>query len=101
MIVYSTVPSAEVGRTIAEAVVREGLCVCVNRIPGVTSCYIYEESFCEEVEELLILKTLPSHFERLEARITELHPYEVPEIIGCTIDRGNAPYMEWIAQSLK
>ena len=101
MIVLCTVPSAEEGRRIATALVKEGLCACVNQLPSVTSYYIYEGNFCEESEEMLIIKTLPSHFKRLEARILELHPYDVPEIIATEINEGNEAYMRWMAGSLR
>lgn len=100
MIVLCTVPSAEEGKKIATVLVKEGLCACVNRIPSVTSYYIYEGDFCEDSEELLVIKTLPRHFERLEARILELHPYDVPEIIATDITAGNEAYMEWLKGSL-
>ena len=101
MIVFCTVPSAEEGKRIATALVQEGLCACVNRIPSVTSYYIYEGAFCEDAEELLVIKTLPSHFERLEARIGELHPYDLPEIVATEITAGSSAYMEWLAKALK
>ena len=101
MIVYCTVPSAEEGKRIATALVKEGLCACVNRIPSVTSYYIYDGKFCEDAEELLVIKTLPSHFERLERRIVELHPYEVPEIIATEITAAGSAYLKWLEGSLK
>jgi periplasmic divalent cation tolerance protein len=30
----------------------------------------------------------------------ELHPYEVPEIIELPIERGHAPYLDWIDASV-
>ena len=101
MIVYCTVPSTETGAQIARTLVEEGLCACVNRIPGVTSTYIYDGVLCEDAEELLIIKTLPSHYERLEARILELHPYDLPEIVATEITAGSSAYMQWLAGALR
>jgi periplasmic divalent cation tolerance protein len=100
MIVFCTVPSAEEGKRIATALVKEGLCACVNQLPSVSSYYIYEGEFCENGEELLMIKTLPSHYERLEARIIELHPYDVPEVIATDIKAGSAAYMKWLEGAL-
>jgi len=100
MIVFCTVGSEEEGKRIARALVTERLCACVNQLPSVTSYYIYEGEFCEDGEELLIIKTLPSHFERLKERITELHSYEVPEIIATEINDGSGPYMKWLEHAL-
>ena len=101
MIVYCTVPSAEVGTEIARDLVEAGLCACVNRISGVTSTYIYDGALCEDAEELLIIKTLPSHYERLEARILELHPYDLPEIVATEITAGSSAYMQWLSGALR
>jgi periplasmic divalent cation tolerance protein len=100
MIVFCTVPSAEEGKRIATALVKEGLCACVNQLPSVTSYYIYDGEFCEDGEELLVIKTLPTHYERLEARIIELHPYDVPEVIATDIKEGSEAYMKWLAGNL-
>ena len=101
MIVFCSVPDREAGRRIATALVEEGLCACVNRLPSVTSYYIYDGRFCEEPEELLIIKTLPSHFEALKQRILELHPYDIPEIIATEIEDAHDAYMQWLGAALK
>jgi len=101
MIVFCTVPSKEEGERIARALVEEGLCACVNRIPSLTSYYVYDGRFCEDAEELLVIKTLPDRYERLERRILELHPYEVPEIIAVEIAAGSSAYMKWLGDALR
>lgn len=101
IIVYCTVPDTQTGKEIATAVVKEGLCSCVNQVPSVTSYYIYDDAFNEESEELLIIKTDISHFEQLKNRIMELHPYEVPEIIASDITKGSKPYLQWLGDALK
>ena len=101
MIVYCTVPDKASGEKIARALVTEGLCACVNRIPAVTSYYIYEDKFCEDSEELLIIKTDAAHFQAVEKRIAELHPYDVPEVIATEIKAGSAGYMKWLKEALK
>lgn len=100
-IVYCTVPDKATGRKLAKAVVGEGLCACVNLIPGVSSFFIYKGEYCEESEELLIIKTDALRYKALEARLFELHPYEVPEIIACELTDGSGPYMDWLRKSLK
>ncbi len=100
LIVSCTVPDASVGRGIARRIVKEGLCACVNQIPSVTSYYLYEGEFNEDTEELLIIKSDSAHFESLQARITELHPYDVPEIIATAVIAGNKAYMQWLDTSM-
>lgn len=100
-IVYCTVPDAETGGAIAETLVKEGLCACVNRVPGVTSHYIYEGAYCEAAEELLLIKTTAAAFERLKTRIASLHPYDVPEIVAVDVVDGNESYLAWLRSSVK
>jgi len=99
--VYCSVPDAGTGKRLAETVVKEGLCACVNRIPGIVSHYIYEGEYCEEGEELLLIKTTAAAFERLKARIEALHPYDVPEIIAVPVFGGNESYLSWLLNSVK
>lgn len=101
LIVYCTVPDAKTGGTIAETLVKEGLCACVNRIPGLTSHYIYEGKYCEDTEELLLIKTTAQAFERLKTRLEALHPYDVAEIIATEIAIGNESYLSWLHNSVK
>lgn len=101
MIVCCTVPNEEVAREISYALIKEKLCACVNKIPNIKSYYIYEDEFCEDNELLLMIKTAPSHFELLQDRIKELHPYEVPEIIATKITDSSAEYRSWVVNSLR
>jgi periplasmic divalent cation tolerance protein len=99
-LVFCTVPDAQTGKTIAETLVKEGLCACVNRVSGLASHYIYEGEYCEDAEELLLIKTTGASFERLKSRIETLHPYEVPEIIATKIVAGNESYLAWVRNSV-
>jgi periplasmic divalent cation tolerance protein len=101
LMVYCTVPDAQTGKAIAETLVKEGLCACVNRVPGLSSHYIYEGEYCEDSEELLLIKTTAEAFDRLRARIEALHPYDVPEIIATDIVDGNESYLAWLKHSVK
>jgi len=101
MIVFCTVPDEKTAKDIAYALVKEGLCACVNQIPKITSYYIYEGEFCEEKEHLLLIKTASSHFKALQERLKELHPYAVPEIIGTRISELSPEYEKWLLAALK
>jgi len=101
MIVFCTVPDEKTAKDIAYALVKEGLCACVNQIPKITSYYVYENEFCEENELLLLIKTSSSHFNALQKRLKELHPYDVPEIIGTRISEISPEYEKWLSAALK
>lgn len=97
--VLCTVPDLNSGQRIAQTLVHERLAACVNLLPGITSVYCWQGEVQENHELLLIIKTRQAHYGALEARIRELHPYEVPEIIAHKIEAGLPSYLEWIDQS--
>lgn len=99
LVVYCTCPDQVVAERIAEAVVSERLAACVNLIPGMTSIYRWEGQIQRDAELLLIIKTRCSVYPKLEARIIELHPYRVPEIIALPMQAGSAAYLAWIADN--
>ena len=96
---HVTMPDRERATALARALVDEGLAACVNIVPGVTSIYRWEGRLQEDDEVLCLIKTRPAVFERARARILELHPYEVPEIIGFAVDDGSAAYLDWLKKS--
>jgi len=99
-IVLCTVSNADEGKQIAQTIVKEGLCACVNQVPSITSYYIYEGKFCEDNEELLIIKSLKTTFDKLSQRITELHSYDVPEIVSINVDDVDEKYLKWVKDSV-
>ena len=85
-VVLTTAPTVEVARDLGSAVVGERLAACANVLPGVTSIYRWEGEVKREGEALVILKTTAGAVERLRARIVELHPYDVPEVVVLNVD---------------
>lgn len=91
-----TVPTPEVARTLAEALVGEGLVACVNIIPGVTSIYRWKGAVEEDGELLLLAKGGTRRRAEVEARVRELHPYEEPEILVLDVTDGSHTYLTWV-----
>jgi periplasmic divalent cation tolerance protein len=96
IVVLSTTSSVDEAARVGKTVVEEGLAACVNIIQGVRSIYVWKDKLCDEHEALSVYKTKTELFERLEARIKELHSYDVPEVIALTIDKGSREYLGWI-----
>jgi len=96
-VVLITVPDAESGKRIAETLVEERLAACANRLPGLLSTYRWQGKVEQAAEELLVVKTREELVEGLTARVRELHPYTVPEIIALPIVAGSQDYLNWIA----
>jgi periplasmic divalent cation tolerance protein len=92
----TTVPDEETGRRIARTLVEERLAACVNVGPALTSFYWWDGKIVEDGERILFIKTKASVLDRLEARLKELHPYQVPEFISLPIASGSPEYLRWL-----
>ena len=100
-LVFCTVPDTGSAERIAASLVEERLAACVNIVPGLVSVYRWEETVQRAAEMLLLIKTTPGVYDRLEARIRALHPYELPEIISVPIQTGQTDYIQWIKNNLE
>lgn len=96
---FCTVPDADTGQRIADALVAEQLAACVNLLPGITSTYAWQGEVQHDSECLLLIKSRADLFNTLNDRIIELHPYDVPEIIAVAIADGLKPYLSWITEN--
>ncbi|MBT2116326.1 divalent-cation tolerance protein CutA [Dyella sp. LX-66] len=96
LLCYCTYPESPKSAGFAKTLVEEGLATCVNRLPGVRSTYRWEGKVTTDVEELLLIKTTAARFEALKARLLELHPYQLPELIAVPVERGHEAYLDWV-----
>lgn len=100
LVVLVTTPSFQEAVKIARSLVEEKLAACVNVVPKVTSIYRWQGKIEEEAEALMVVKTIPSAFEKLMARVKELHSYTVPEIIALPVVEGSGDYLDWVEESV-
>ena len=100
VVVLLTGPTAEALQAIGGSLVEERLAACVNVLPGVKSIYRWEGAVEESDEALAIVKTTVARLPGLEARVGELHPYELPEILAVEPDGGSIAYLNWIRESV-
>jgi len=100
VIVFVNCESKEQASQLAQALVSERLAACVNLIPGVHSCYIWNEKVTWSEEVTCFIKTTRGAFGALQGRIRQLHSYSVPEIISIAIDEGHQGYLDWIDDSV-
>ena len=99
VVVLCTVGSAEEAERIARSLVDRRLAACVNVVPGVASFYRWKGEVARDSEWLLFMKTTAARFEALREAVVELHPYDIPEVVELPIERGHAPYLDWIDAS--
>lgn len=99
-LVLVTAGSEAEAKTIAQVLVTEKLAACVNLYP-ITSIYTWQSQLHQELEWQLTIKTQESCFAALQARVQELHSYDVPEVIAIPIQAGSESYLNWIATSVQ
>jgi periplasmic divalent cation tolerance protein len=101
ILALSTCPDEGTAQRISEALVGERLATCVNRLPGVQSCYFWEGRLRDDAEILLIIKTTVGRLPALEARLKALHPYELPELVAIPVAGGNEHYLDWVRSGVE
>ena len=99
-VVLVTASSQAEAVAIATYLVKSQLAACVNLVP-IQSIYTWQEELHQDQEWQLLIKTDLSQFQTLEAKIRELHSYDVPEIIALPILAGSQPYLNWISDCMK
>ena len=100
LLVWCTCPADAAG-PLAEALVGDRLAACVNRIGPVQSTYRWQGAIESASETLLAIKTTAARFEALQARLRELHPYDLPEIIATPVSAGLPEYLAWVRGSVE
>ena len=101
VVVLVTAPDLKAARRLADALVGERLAACVTAVPGAASTYRWKGKVERAREVVLMIKTRASLAKRLERRVRELHPYEVPEILALPVASGEARYLRWIGESTR
>jgi periplasmic divalent cation tolerance protein len=95
--VFTTAPDEDVAETLARTLVEERLAACVNLIPGARSIYRWEGALQDDSEVVLVIKSHRNRTQALAARINDLHPYELPEVLVLPVSGGSERYLDWIA----
>ena len=98
-VVLVTAPSQDVAEQLVNTIVEEKLAACGNIVPGLTSIYRWQGAVQRDAEVLILFKTLRGSVHRLSARVQELHPYDVPEVLALPVSAGSSEYMRWVAEN--
>jgi len=101
ILVLTTADSEDLALRIATSLVESREAACVNIIPTIRSIYRWEGKVCDQRELLLVIKSSEDRFEAVRARIRELHPYEVPEIVSVPITAGDPDYLGWLLDQVR
>jgi periplasmic divalent cation tolerance protein len=98
--ILTTCGSEETALTIAAALVDQGYAACVNILPSIKSYYYYRGGTHLDEEVMLLIKTTRDRFEAVSQLITELHTYEIPEILMLPVEGCSDSFQEWLEESV-
>jgi len=99
--VSTTVEHRADAEKMAESLVEKNIAACVQIIGPLTSFFHWHGKLEKAEEYLCLIKTRKELFPDLEVVIKEIHPYEVPEIVGTPITEGGKEYLNWMASELR
>lgn len=97
ILVITNLPDRESARHLAERLVGDRLAACVNILAPCDSVYRWQGRIETAGEIPLLIKTLRTHYGKVEKTIRQCHPYELPEIIALPITDGLPGYLAWLA----
>lgn len=98
--VFITTPTQVSAKSICQKLLRERLIACAQIFGPLRSSYWWGGEINRSKEWLCIVKTDRRHYRKMEDRIKQLHPYEIPEIIGLPIVVSLAEYRNWLKKEL-
>lgn len=96
IVVLTNAPDRAVARKIADALIDRKLAACVNILAECTSVYRWKGAVETATEVPLLIKTRADIYDDVEAAIRGLHPYELPEIIAVSVERGSPDFLAWV-----
>lgn len=82
LVLLVTATSSEEAHKIANELLNRRKAACVNIVPGVNSLFWWQGKLDSAYENLLIIKTKASLLNEIVALVTQIHSYDVPEVIA-------------------
>jgi periplasmic divalent cation tolerance protein len=98
IVVSTTASSRTEAEAIADGLLVANLAACVQ-MATIESHYVWRGEVAMAAEVLLLVKTRAVLFDKVAAKIRELHSYETPEILATEVTHGSEDYLLWLAAS--
>ncbi len=99
--VQTTVETRQQASQLARQLVQERLAACVQVLGPLESHYHWQGRLEQAQEWLLLVKTTAEALPRLQQRLVQLHPYDVPQVIALPIQAGHPPYLQWVEENTR
>lgn len=99
-IVFMTAANSEQADRIAAALIEENLAACVNVVGSCRSIYRWKGEITKDNEVLMLAKAKRDDFDAIVLKVTELHSYEVPEIVAVGLESFSEGYGQFLRDVL-
>jgi len=96
-LVWCPFPDRASAEGVADALIDEGMIACANIFPGMVSLYRWNGSLGRGEECGVLFKTNSAVLDSAIARLSALHPYEQPAILGWRCDAATPETAAWLA----
>jgi periplasmic divalent cation tolerance protein len=97
LLVLTNLPDAAAAEKLAHTLVEARLAACVSVLAPCRSVYRWQAAVEAANEVPLLIKTTTERYAALETAIRAAHPYELPEILAVSIERGLPEFLAWVA----
>lgn len=91
-------PDADSAARAADTLLDEALIACANILPPMQSRYVWRGQREVAEETGVLFKTHADLLEKLVARISALHPYDEPAILGWGCDVASPETLRWLGE---
>ena len=99
VLVLTTLSAKVDGKAFGATLVRERLAACVNVLGEMDSIYRWQGAIESERERQLLIKTTAARLPALQARLHEMHAYDIPEFMVIPVVDGSEQYLTWLKAS--
>ena len=98
LVLLVTASNTEEAHKIANELLGQRKVACVNIVPRVSSLFWWQNKLESADESLLVIKTKASLLNDIVASVSQIHSYDVPEIIALPVQSGSKDYLDWIEE---
>src|SRR5260221_599512 len=99
VLILTTVADDPKAEILARTLVEERLAACVSLSGAMRSLYRWQDKIHNELERQVVIKTVRARIADIEARVRDLHEYDVPEFLVIPVDQGSEAYVRWLTES--
>ena len=101
VVIMVAVADRQEAKNLCMKLLEEKLIACANVVGPVSSHFHWVGKIETAEEYIVFMKSRADLFKTISERITELHSYEVPEILALNVVNGSKKYLDWLESVLQ